>query len=41
MHLIDQVPCAAPIEFIAGAFEQLKKIANCKCIGPEVSLLIS
>lgn len=28
---------AAPIEFIAGAFEQFKKITNCKCIGPDVS----
>ena len=30
MHLIDQVRCAAPIEFIASPIEQLKKIANRK-----------
>jgi hypothetical protein len=40
MHLIDQVCCATPIEFIASPVEQLKKIANRKCISPKVSLLI-
>ena len=40
MHVIDQVGCAMPIEFIASQFEQLKKIANRKCISPQVSLLI-
>ena len=40
MHLIDQVGCTTAIEFIASAFKQLKKIANRKCIGPEVALLI-
>ena len=40
MHLINQIGCAAPIEFIASSFEQLKKIANRKGVSPKVSLLI-
>ena len=40
MHLNDQVGCTTAIEFIASPFEQLKKIANRKCISPKVSLLI-
>jgi hypothetical protein len=40
MHVVDQVGCAMPIEFIASQFEQRKKIANGKCISPQVSLLI-
>src|SRR5207244_13350210 len=38
MHLIDQFYCVAPMCLIAGSREQLEKIANGKCIGPEVSL---
>jgi hypothetical protein len=40
IHLVDQVSCATAIEFIASPFEQLKKIANRKGVGPKVSLLI-
>jgi hypothetical protein len=39
MHLNDQVGCTTAIEFVAGAFEQLEKIANRKCVGPKVPLL--
>ena len=38
MHLIDQAYCVAPMCLIAYFREQLEKIANCECIGPEVSL---
>jgi hypothetical protein len=38
MQLIDQVGCPTPTEFIASPFEQLKKIANRKCVSPKVSL---
>src|SRR3989440_12158578 len=38
MHLIDQFHCVAPMYLIACSREQLEKVANGKCIGPEVSL---
>jgi hypothetical protein len=40
MHLVDQLCCASPVFFIVCPPEQLEKVADCKCIGPKVSLLI-
>jgi hypothetical protein len=41
MYLIDQIRCAAQIEFVADPREQFKKVADRKCIGPKVALPIS
>jgi hypothetical protein len=41
VYLIDQISCAAQIEFVADPREQLKEVANRKRIGPKVALLIS
>jgi len=40
MHLVDQLCCASAVFLIISPSEQLEKVADCKCIGPKVSLLI-
>src|SRR5215467_11921506 len=40
MHLVDQLCCVLPVVFIVCSPEQLEKVADCKCIGPKISLMI-
>jgi len=40
MHLVDQLCCVSPVFFIMCSLEQLEKVADGKCIGPKISLLI-
>src|SRR6516162_7868575 len=40
MHLVDQLCCISPVVSIVCSPEQLEKVADCKCIGPKVSLTI-
>src|SRR5215469_5085347 len=40
MHLIDQFRGVSQIFFIVRSPEQLEKVADCKCIGPKISLMM-
>ena len=40
MHFVDQVCCVSPVVSIVCSPEQLEKVADCKCIGPKISLTI-
>jgi hypothetical protein len=40
MYPIDQISRAVLIFLITGPVEQFKEVADCECIGPQVSLLI-